>query len=251
MANDRLKMAVAESGLSIEALSEQAGVDPKTVERWISSGRVPHRSNRLATARVLGRDEVYLWPEVLSEARIQSATVAEVVGHFPNRGAVPLETWERLISGAEQQIDILAFAASFLHDTMSNFDDLVLDRARAGVSVRLLFGDPSSAAVRLRGREEDIGASLAERCRLTWKYLRPLLNVPGIEARRHGTTLYASMFRFDDDLLINNHLYGAPANHSPVTHLHRVLGGRLFDAALASLERVWEVAQPVEHAQSA
>ena len=245
MANDRLKIAILESGQTISSLSAAIGVDPKTIERWISTGRIPHRSNRLAAVRVLERDEVFLWPDVLSERRIQAATVAEVIGHYPNRGSVPSETWQQLIHGSERQIDILAFAASFLHDTMPNFQSLIRDRAAAGVSVRLLFGDPKSPAVRIRGREEDIGGSLAERCRLTWKYLRPLLETPGVEAREHGCTLYASLFRFDDDLLANNHLFGAAANHSPITHYHRVQGGQLFDVHLASFERVWDLSQPV------
>lgn len=251
MGNDRLKQAIIQSGETIESLATLAAVDPKTVERWISLGRVPHRSNRLKAAHALGCEELYLWPEALSESRIQSATVAEVIGHYPNRGSVPSETWQQLICASTEHIDMLAFAASFLHDTMPNFDELMIERANAGVAVRLLFGDPMSGAVDIRGREEDIGDSLAGRCRLTWRYLRPLLDVPGIEARQHGSTLYASLFRFDDDLLANNHLYGAPANHSPVTHLHRVPGGRLFDVHLASFERVWELARPATERQSA
>ncbi len=55
----------------------------------------------------------------------------------------------------------------------------------------------------------------------------------------HDTTLYASLFRFDDDMLVNTHVYGAPAAQSPVLHLRRVPGGRMFDHHAASIERVW------------
>lgn len=91
--------------------------------------------------------------------------------------------------------------------------------------------------MRLRGDDEGIGSSLADRCRLTWKYLGPLLGVPEIEARAHGTTLYCSVFRFDDELLANHHLLGAPASHSPVLHIRRLVGGRLFDQHLKSFDR--------------
>jgi hypothetical protein len=47
---------------------------------------------------------------------------------------------------------------------------------------------------------------------------------------------------FDDDMLVNAHVYGAPAAHSPVLHLRRLPGGRLFDHYQASFERVWEQA---------
>jgi hypothetical protein len=41
-------------------VAAQVGVDPKTVERWIVLGRIPHRSHRWATASLLGTDEAYL-----------------------------------------------------------------------------------------------------------------------------------------------------------------------------------------------
>jgi hypothetical protein len=46
----------------------------------------------------------------------------------------------------------------------------------------------------------------------------------------------------DDDLLVNAHVYGAPAAHSPVLHLRRLSGGQLFDHYQASFERVSEQA---------
>ena len=150
--------------------------------------------------------------------------------------------WHSLFENAVESIDVLAFAASFLHDTMPDVDELLIAKARAGVRVRLTFGDPESEAVRLRGVEEGIGESLAERCRLTWKYLDPILAEPEVSVRAHATTLYCSMFRFDDDLLANHHLLGAPANHSPVLHMRRLVGGRLFDHHLKSFERIWSSA---------
>ena len=50
MSNERLRSALFDSGLTYEQLSEQVQVDPKTVERWISQGRVPHRTHRLTVA---------------------------------------------------------------------------------------------------------------------------------------------------------------------------------------------------------
>lgn len=122
---------------------------------------------------------------------------------------------------------------------MPGFTDLLADRARAGVRVRLLFGDPESEAVALRGEEEGIGGLLGSRCALSWRYLQPYFDVPGIEARKHGATLYNSLFRFDDTVLVNAHAYGAPASHSPVLHIQRVPGGRLFSHYLTSFDCIW------------
>lgn len=133
-------------------------------------------------------------------------------------------------------------AGSFLHDSVPEFADRLTARAKAGVRVRLLFGDPSSDAVQLRGREEGIDGLMAERCKLTWNYLRPILAVPGVQARLHGATLYASIFRFDEALLANTHVYEASASHSPVLHFNRIPGGRLFPHYIESFERTWDSA---------
>ena len=239
MTNDRLRSALASASMTSTELGERIQVDTKTVDRWIASGRVPHRSNRQRVASVLAQDEGYLWPDAVSESQASAASRAEVVTVYPNRGSIPTSLWHSLFDNAVESIDVLAFAASFLHDTMPDVDDLLIAKARAGVRVRLAFGDPDSEAVRIRGVEEGIGESLAERCRLTWKYLDPILAEPEISVRAHSTTLYCSMFRFDDDLLANHHLLGAPANHSPVLHVRRLVGGRLFDHHLKSFERVW------------
>ena len=245
MTNERLRAAIIESGLSFQQFGEQVGVDPKTVERWIAKERTPHRTHRMTAARVLGKTDVFLWPATESDPRTRSATRAEFVDLYPSRGALGTSTWVDLIDNSREAIDLLAFAGSFLHDSIPEFADRIAERARNGVRVRLLFGDPESAAVALRGEEEGIGELMQARCSLTWKYLAPLLGgIPGVEARKHGSTLYASLFRFDDALLANPHALGAPAGHSPMLHINRIPGGRLFSHYMESFERTWRVAKP-------
>ena len=62
--------------------------------------------------------------------------------------------------------------------------------------------------------------------------------------RLHDTTLYNSIFRFDNDMLVNTHVYGLPAAHAPVMHLRRLDGGELFDIYEGSFQAVWDVAVP-------
>jgi hypothetical protein len=90
-------------------VAAQVGVDPKTVERWIVLGRVPHRSHRWATASLLGTDEAYLWPEIADDRRTQAASTAELVTLYPNRGAVPGALWRSLLDGSADRIDVLVF----------------------------------------------------------------------------------------------------------------------------------------------
>lgn len=239
MTNDRLRASIHAAGLTTEELSDRIHVDPKTIERWISKGRLPHRANRQEVAQALDRTETFLWPEAHDAAETAANAEAEVVRIYPSRGSIPSTTWGSLIEGAEQSIDILAFAGSFLHDAVPDFINLIEDRAARGVSVRLLFGDPDSSAVAVRGEEEQIGTSLAERCRLSWKYLSPLRDVEGVEMRQHGCTLYASIFRFDDDLLANTHLLGLPASQAPTLHFKRVPAAQLLTKYTEMFDAVW------------
>ena len=87
MANERLRQTISAAGLTVEDLAQRVSVDPKTVERWISTGRVPHRRHRWYTAKVLDAEESYLWPETLDEEPARAAAAAEVVDIYPHRGA--------------------------------------------------------------------------------------------------------------------------------------------------------------------
>ena len=76
-----------------------------------------------------------------------------------------------------------------------------------------------------------------------------LLAEPGVELRLHGTVLYNSIFRADDQLLVNTHIYGVMANNAPVFHLRKISGGEMASSYIESFERVWEGATPYEGTQ--
>lgn len=242
MANERLRSCITGARLTITEVAAQVGVDPKTVERWIVLGCIPHRSHRWATASLLGTDEAYLWPELADERRTQAASASELVTLYPNRGAVPGTLWRSLLEAAGDRIDVLVYAGLFLPDGYPEIAKLLATKAEQGIKVRLALGDPDSDAVHRRGEEERIGDGLAARVRLGLLYLQDAIGAPGVELRFHATTLYNSIYRFDNDMLVNAHVYGAPAAHSPVLHLRHLPGGQLVDHYQASFERVWEQA---------
>src|SRR6201999_4243319 len=109
MANERLRRAILDAGLSTNDVAIEVGTDAKTVERWISSARTPHPRNRASAARVLGVDELVLWPE-LAEARARATVGSEVLTVYPHRGAVPPASWYELLAGAAEHLDVLVFA---------------------------------------------------------------------------------------------------------------------------------------------
>lgn len=56
MANEALRVAMAEKGETVESLAEKVQVDPKTAARWLAAGRIPHPRTRIAVAELLGRE---------------------------------------------------------------------------------------------------------------------------------------------------------------------------------------------------
>jgi hypothetical protein len=75
-------------------------------------------------------------------------------------------------------------------------------------------------------------------------HYRPLIDDGHIEVRIHDTTLYNSIYRIDDQLLVNMHVLGWNAFATPVMHLRRIAGGQLVSTYLQSFEAVWEQSQP-------
>ncbi len=71
-------------------------------------------------------------------------------------------------------------------------------------------------------------------------YYRPLLDVDGVEFRLHATSLYNSIFRYDNDMLVNQHIYGTYGYIAPILHLRKKPGGDLFDTYMRSFDRVWD-----------
>lgn len=240
--NERLRHAMVAARLSVEELARHVEVDPKTVERWITKERLPHRRHRWAASKLLGRDEVYLWPSVELQ-RQRPGAETELITLYPHRGAVPQQLWASLIGEAHQHLDVLVYAGLFLFDSNPDLGRTVSRKAEAGLHARILFGDPASRVVSDRGEEEGLGDGLAARIRTSLRYLGRAYEAPGVEVRLHDSILYNSLYRFDDDLLVNMHVYGSPAPHNPVMHLRRVPDGRLFDHYLDSFSQVWQAAK--------
>lgn len=245
MSNERLRDAILGSGLTTVSLGERIGVDPKTVERWVTRGRTPYARHRVRVAEELRERESYLWPETISQERADRASRSELVELFPRRSLVHADEYQRLFAHAEAFIDILAFAALFLPEQNPQLVELLRDKAANGARVRVLIGDPNSQAVMVRGYEEGIGDAVAIKVRNSLTLLKKsLVKVKGVTVRTHGTTLYTSIYRADDEMLANPHVYGLPAAQAPAMRLRRLAAGGLFDTYAAMYDRVWEDAKP-------
>jgi transcriptional regulator with XRE-family HTH domain len=245
MRNERLRALLLERGESLDKLAEAVHVDPKTVERWITTGRVPYRKHRFDVATFFGVDESYIWPDALDRDEVAAVSQSEVVAVWPHRWAVPRDTWGHFFSQAEREIGALVYSGMFIAEDIG-VHRLFADRARAGVRVRLLLGDPDSHNVAEQGSSEGIDDGMAAKVRNTIMLFGKLLAEPGVELRLHGTVLYNSIYRADDQLLVNTHIYGVMANNAPVFHLRKIPGGEMAGTYMESFERVWDGATPYE-----
>jgi hypothetical protein len=144
-----------------------------------------------------------------------------------------------LLVGAQEHIDLFANASLFLPEDNPEAIVIIKHKAANGVAVRILLGDPDHPAMELRGREERLFEAIPGRIRMALAYYRPLMGVNGVEFRLHGTALYNSIFRYDNQMLVNQHIYGTYGYMAPILHLQRVDGADLFDTYLKSLDLVW------------
>ncbi|MEV4104171.1 XRE family transcriptional regulator [Nonomuraea sp. NPDC049649] len=238
--NDNLRYALAAARLTTTDVAAALAVDPKTVARWVQ-GRIPYPRHRWAVADLLQVDEADLWPET---TRRHPALAGGVKTIYPHRWAVPQAVWRNHFGAAREEIDILAYSALFLAEDRAVLDT-IRARAEAGVEVRILLGDPEGEAVAQRGADEGIGAEvMAARVKNALTLYRPLLDTEGVDIRLHRTVLYNSIYRADDELLVNTHAYATPAADAPVMHLTSSENEGPATTYLTSMARIWSTAQP-------
>lgn len=234
--NEALRGAMAAAGLEQLDIAARLSVDPKTVERWIA-GRIPHPRSRAAVARLVGVDEGRLWPAANDGAR-RGRFGGEVRAIYPDRSAVPRTVWLGLFERAESEVCILVYSGLFLAED-SRVTRLLAEKARTGVRVRVLLGDPDSVEVAQRGTDEGIGESMAARVRNALALLSGVAGFEDVQVRLHRTVLYNSIYRADDEMLVNTHIYGVGGSGAPVLHLCRTGESSMVSTYIASFERVW------------
>jgi uncharacterized protein DUF5919 len=244
MPNERLRDALLRNGLDLDHVAKATRVDRKTVERWITKGRTPYPRHRHTIAAMVRETENYLWPDAIEAERKAEIGGSEVVKIYPHRHSVPNELWDHLLSDATGHVEMLNFSGMFLTDNPILVKTLRA-KGEAGAKVRILVGDPNSREVARRSEEEGIGkTTLAAKVRNALAFYKPLADVPGVEVRCHATTLYNSIYRFDDEMLVNTHVYGFMAAHAPVMHIRRLSGGDLFETYSESFDSVWSASKP-------
>lgn len=235
--NEPLRQALIRARLRETDVAARLGVDPKTVRRWIN-GRVPYPENRAALADLVNGEEADLWPEAEGPLAARNRP-EELTAVYPHRWAIPRETWTRLFESAAHEIDILAYSALWLAED-SGLLGIIANRASRGVHVRIALGDPECTAVSERGQEEGIGDAMSAKVRNAAALIAPLTSCVNVELRMHSTVLYNSIYRADNQVFANQHIYGIPASHSPVFHFCISNNMGITDSYVNSFHQVWD-----------
>jgi len=240
--NERLRGALLNRDVSVAELAKKCGVDLKTAGRWITTGRTPHAKHRTVAAQLLNLSPDYLWPAVKDKDPYlrPGALPAEILGTYPDRASVPRDMWLHLLNSARHSIDILVFSGTFLAQTNPKIVEMLLKRASAGVAIRLCFGDPSGSAVALRDEEEGLSGTLSAKIRASLSYFPKVSMAPNCDIRLHNVNLYASIFRYDDQALINPHVWGRPASANPLLHVRRVDDDDMYTKYTSSFDEIWD-----------
>ncbi|MFE5563369.1 hypothetical protein ACFQ68_00150 [Amycolatopsis japonica] len=176
---------------------------------------------------------------------------ADMVALYAHRASVPKRLWMDLLTGAQERIDLFANASLFLPEDNPETIQIIKNKAKSGVKIRILLGDPGQPAMELRGKEERLFEGLVGRIRMALAYYRPLIGIDGVDFRLHGTSLYNSVFRYDNQMLVNQHIYGTYGYIAPILHLRKTPESDLFDTYMRSLNLVWdEEAYDIQDAKS-
>ncbi|SDK82442.1 hypothetical protein [Streptomyces indicus] len=226
VANERLRGAMVAANVTIEGLAAHLGMDPKSVERWMTSDRTPHARNAHAAAKLLHTDPYHLWPDLDARHRSTPTPRDELVTCYPMRGAVPHNLWRSLIEAATSTIDLAVSNAMFLADAVWDLPRLLTQKASAGVRVRIAAAPTDRRHL----------ATLPE-------VFPSLVGLDGIRLVAHDG-LSADVLRADDDLLVSAPLDGTSPALAPVLHLRRLGPAPLVGGYLTTLDHVFAASAP-------
>lgn len=244
MANVALRQALAGAGLTVRDLASACGVDEKTAGRWLTDdARLPHPRHRWAAADRLGVGEDVLWPDAVRR-RVKVGADREIVAAYPTRNACPRTVWAQLIAAATNEITFAGYTNYFIWLEQPRLRDILQAKAEQGCQVRFLLGDPNGEVTRAREAVEQIPLTVSTRIRVTLDELAKLQGVEGIETRFCDQHIALSVFTFDRDMIVCQHIGALVGHDSPTLHLRRRGPDGLYDRYATHVAWLWANARP-------
>ncbi|MEU4776297.1 helix-turn-helix transcriptional regulator [Micromonospora sp. NPDC023633] len=234
--NEALREALTVAGLTVAELAARCDVDAKTVERWISRGRLPHPRSRVRVASVLGKDVDVLWPDVVRRA-VKVGADREIVGVYPRRSDLPRSLFGELITQARSRLWFGGYTSYFVWLEVPNAAARLGMKAREGADVRFLLGDPASPVTTSREQVEDTPLTLATRIAMTQAEIaKSPEDLPTRSTDRH---IAMSVWVFDSEAIVATHIGAGLGQDSVTLHLRRRVVGGAFDRYVEHFEALW------------
>lgn len=206
-------------------------------------GRTPHARHRWAAANALGVDESVLWPETV-RAAVKVGPERELVAFYPFRSGVPQALWRTLIGDARRVLTFAGYTNYFLWLEQANLASTLRRKAEQGARVRFLLGDRDSDVTRRREEVEAVPLTVSTRISVTLSELTKLADVPNVEVRFSDQHVSLSVFRFDDQMLVCQHIADRLGHDSPTMHLRRRQDDGIFDRFALHVDQLWQTGRP-------
>ncbi|WP_027344807.1 hypothetical protein [Hamadaea tsunoensis] len=238
MRNERLQAALTAAGVTIRELSEWAGVDPKTAERWIYEGRTPRRATAHRAAAGLGVPSGWLWPRLDGQHVPTVNGRGDFLRFYTHRTEVPTDIWRELAGAATTTIEIQAVSGLSILAAEPALLGIIEAKGAAGTAVRLLLADhrtPQPPAY----DDGSFYQSAADRARTARGLFDPVIRAGHAELRWNRGAVYNSLFRFDHEMLVHQHVYGSLGFVEPIMHVRRLTDAGLFDMFATGFDRAW------------
>jgi lambda repressor-like predicted transcriptional regulator len=220
MANNSLKNALQNAGLTTEEFADIIKVDPKSVQRWVDGPTKPYPRNRAAIARALDLSEQELWPDETSVTGPGSETVgrarrgsSEISGTWASATNDDAPDPVALIQNSDDAIELLDNGRGI--DLTLSLLAAILEQADTGRKVRLLTSLP-----KLR--------------------LKPIIGHQNTEVCVIEGSTGHSLLRADDTMLLTFNLAGEGDQPPPLLRLTRTAEAGLFERLVANFDTLWE-----------
>lgn len=230
------------ANLSYGDVAARTGVDEKTVQRWVTKGRVPHPSTRRALADLLGEEPDVLWPEIVRRS-VKVGADRELIGVYPRRSDLPRAFYRDLIAGATQRLWFGGYTSYFIWLDAPHAHQHLHDKAEAGADIRFLLGDPDSPVTRARDEYEASPLTLATRIGMTRAEIARTGAGHLIDVRYTDKHVAWSVWIFDDDAIMTTHIGPGLGHDSLTQHWRRQAPGGAFDRLVDHFTCLWDVAR--------
>lgn len=183
-----------------------------------------------------------IWPDAV-RAAVKTGADREIAAAYPYRSEVPRALWHRLVTKATDEITLAGYTNYFFWLEQANFGAILRRQAEAGCQIRFLVGDPDSEVTRRREELEGVPLTIRTRIQVTLDELSRLRDI--VQVRFSDQHLAMSVFRFDNQMIVTQHLAYLVGHDSPALHLVRRQDNGLFDRFAAHLTTLWDTARPM------